>query len=93
MFPELLYTTCKNYIGDDRSVIPYRHYCKAFPNGDGIPRGYKCRILVNFQVLDKKAEKPKNCLNGIGFEFKDNYRDPRVVMEEARQRGEDWPEE
>ena len=49
--------------------------------------------MSNFGFFDDKDAPPKVCANGFCFELKEGYRDPRVVMQEARQRGEDWPEE
>ena len=93
MFPEFLYTCCKNYLRRDRSVIPFRDYCKAFPDGDGIPKGYACRLLCNFEVLDGKATPPEECANNCGFEFRDGYIDPRVQAEIDRKNGLNFPDE
>ncbi len=93
MYPRFLYECCKHYLGIDAKAYPAKLYCKAFPNGDGISPNHPCCLMSNFGFFDGKDTPPKVCANGFCFELKDGYRDPRVIMEEARQRGEDWPEE
>ena len=54
-------------------------YCKAFPDGNGIPEHHPCNFVSEIGVLTGKREPPKDCGNGFGFEFPDDYEDAREV--------------
>ena len=93
MFPTYLFEKCKCFIKFDTSVKPTRLYCKAFPNGNGIPSDYKCVLVTDYNVFDGKAVPPSECPNGCSFESKYPFVDPRVQAEIDRKNGLNFPDE
>ena len=93
MFPSFLYEYCKHYHGYDTSFKPRRCYCKAFPDGDGIPSDYVCLNTTDFDVFDGNAEQPRSCSYNCSFESKYHFVDPRVQAEIDRKNGLNFPDE
>ena len=92
MFPAFLFEYCRHFYGFDFSVKPCRRFCKAFPDGEGIPSDFMC-MRTDFEVFDGDAELPKACPNGCSFESKYRFADRRVQEEIDRKNGLYFPDE
>ena len=92
MFPNKLIWQCKYLLPDKEQPNLLSLRCKAFQNGDGVPKDYPCQRLTDWEVNDGTSEPPKECPNGCRFEYREGYEDNRIRSERLRKEGYDVPE-